>query len=216
MFEQYKDLVESIDINDMQKEVLYAALTIHGHVCGGMAMGFAAGLYALKALNIDRERDLDTRIVALSGFKHIASCFVDGLQFSTGATFGKRLIEKNPMGKWSFLAISIKTQKALRVDIKSDVIESALNSSYVKDYRKQGIDASNIPREVSYPLFKKVFEIYNQGLFLDANGPFEYNAKAEKITFNYEICDVCKRAVAQNYIKLEGDKKVCMECARYV
>ncbi|MGC8502872.1 FmdE family protein [Desulfurella sp.] len=216
MFETYKELVESINVSDTEKESLYAALATHGHVCGGMALGFACGLFAMKALDISKERDLGTRIIANSGYNHIASCFVDGLQFSTGCTFGKRLIEKNPIGKWSFLIMHIKTQKALKVKVKPEIIKSALGSSYVKDYRSKGINASSIPTSVSYALFRKVFELYNNNLLIDAQGPFDYPSKEEAITFNYEICQVCSDAVAQNYIKIEDGKKVCIECAHFV
>ena len=45
MFETYKELVESINVSDTEKESLYAALATHEHACGGMALGFACGLF---------------------------------------------------------------------------------------------------------------------------------------------------------------------------
>ncbi|MGC8769290.1 FmdE family protein [Calditerrivibrio sp.] len=56
---------------------------MHGHVCGGMLMGYVAGLSALKALNVERERNMDKMVIIKVGDKHAVGFFADGVQFMT-------------------------------------------------------------------------------------------------------------------------------------
>ena len=100
MFEKRMQLINSISsLSDEEKEILYSALNIHGHMCGGMPLGFTAGKFALKILNSSRERNMDKLVIMFTGERHAAGCFADGVQFATGCTFGKGIMKKEPKGK---------------------------------------------------------------------------------------------------------------------
>ena len=78
-----------------------AAFLMHGHLCGGMPLGFRAGVAALKALGREREADMGQIALVETGLGHAAGCFADGVQLSTGCTFGKGLIRRTDYGKWA-------------------------------------------------------------------------------------------------------------------
>ncbi len=76
-----------------------SAFFIHGHLCGGMPLGFRVGVAALKALGAERELNMEKLAFVETGSGHAAGCFADGVQMATGCTFGKELIERTEYGK---------------------------------------------------------------------------------------------------------------------
>ncbi len=101
------------------RDVLEASFLIHGHVCGGMPLGFRAGVAALEALGIEREENMAHRVFVETGTGHAAGCFADGVQMATGCTFGKGLIDRTEYGKWAANLVDIATRRAVRVSVQT-------------------------------------------------------------------------------------------------
>lgn len=216
MFDKNRALVNSIEgLNDEQKEYLYSALNIHGHACGGMPMGYVAGFAAMKALGMDgRERNMDTIAVVYAGNGHAAGCFVDGVQFSTGCTFGKGVMKKEPKGKWQFMLIQKKTGKAVRVRIKNEVLDKAFSAPFITEYRAKGVNPTDIPAEIGEPGFKRLFGLKLEDV-VEVEGPFDVDVPKAKPCFNRVTCSVCGASVAENYTQMEDGKPVCVDCTHY-
>ncbi len=211
MFEKRMQLINSISsLSDEEKEILYSALNIHGHMCGGMPLGFTAGKFALKILNSSRERNMDKLVIMFTGERHAAGCFADGVQFATGCTFGKGIMKKEPKGKFGFLLIKKTMEKAVKVSVKPEVMLNAFKSPFI-EMRKKGIKPTDIPSELSEKMFLNPFNKNPEELF-NYEGPFNFSVKKGKSCFNIVICDKCREAVAENYINLENGKKVCLDC----
>ena len=211
MFEKRKNFIKTIPgISEEEKELLYSALNMHGHICGGMPLGFKAGLAALKALNAKREPNMDKMVIVFSGERHAAGCFADGVQFATGCTFGKGLMKKEPKGKFSFLLIDKVNEKAVQVTIKPEVMLNAFKSPFV-EMRKKGIKPTEIPEDLAQNMFKRPFSLKDEDLSI-IKGPFDFSIPKGKSCFNLVTCEKCGDAVAENYIKLEDGKKVCIDC----
>ncbi len=87
------------------------------------------------------------------GDNHYATCFADGIQVVTGCTFCKGNIQKQHLGKWGLTLID---KKSVRVTPKAEAMKGNKETSFFKDYRKQGIPASQVPDEVIEPLIEKV------------------------------------------------------------
>ena len=68
--------------------VLESSFIVHGHVCGGMPLGFRAAHRALEALGAERELNMGTLAFVETGSGHAAGCFADGVQMGSGCTFG--------------------------------------------------------------------------------------------------------------------------------
>lgn len=71
---------------------LKEAIKFHGHLGPYLILGILAGEYALKKLNCKKYFGLD--ITVWGANKKPKSCLIDGLQLSTGATYGKGNINK--------------------------------------------------------------------------------------------------------------------------
>jgi formylmethanofuran dehydrogenase subunit E len=82
----------------------------HGHMCGGLAMGYQASKAALAWLKAHRA--MDEELVAIV---ENDACGVDAVQVLTGCTFGKGNFIFHDYGKMAFTFFSRKTGKGVRL-----------------------------------------------------------------------------------------------------
>jgi len=75
-----------------KKVTLKTAVEFHGHLGPYLILGILAGELALKKLKCKKYFGLDVRVFGAN--MKPKSCLIDGLQLSTGATFGKGNIKK--------------------------------------------------------------------------------------------------------------------------
>lgn len=79
--------------NGMNNRIrLKEAVRFHGHLGPYLVLGLLAGETALKKLKLKKYFDLKVNVWGAG--KKPKSCLVDGLQLSTGATYGKGNIHK--------------------------------------------------------------------------------------------------------------------------
>ncbi len=215
MFEENREIVNSIEnLDEAEREILYSAVNIHGHACGGMPMGFVAGMAALKALGIERERNMDTMAVVEAGNGHAAGCFVDGVQFVTGCTFGKGVMKKEPKGKWSFRLIDKKTGKAVKVTLRPEILAKAFAAPFITEYRSKGVNPTDIPAELGRAGFVRPFGLAPEEV-VTVEGPFDVELPKPTPCFETVLCAVCGNTVAENYARVEKGRAVCSDCCSY-
>ena len=100
------------------EEFLSQAVKFHGHLGPYMILGLRAGLFANQVLEKD---PMNTEAIIETLPKPPQSCFVDGVQFATGCTMGKRnisLVEGEGL-KATFK----KDKKILTLTLKQEVID---------------------------------------------------------------------------------------------
>ena len=68
---------------------------------------------------------------------HAAGCFLDGIMTATGCTYGKSNIEKLYYNKMAFTLVDNKTGRSVRVSLKPEFFDKALQSPFVQK-RKEG------------------------------------------------------------------------------
>jgi formylmethanofuran dehydrogenase subunit E len=193
-------------------ETLEASFLIHGHICGGMPLGFRAGVVALKAMGIEREANMAHLVFVETGTGHAAGCFADGAQTATGCTFGKGLIERTEYGKWALNLVDTATRKAVRVSVKPEVMKAALASPFVK-MRHQGVPPTEVPLDVSRPLVEKLMGKSDEELFT-VSDVFEYALPTKTAScFDTVNCSRCGELVAENKVRVKEGKPVCLPCS---
>lgn len=196
-------------------ETLEASFLIHGHVCGGMPLGFRAGVAALRALSIEREANMAHLVFVETGTGHAAGCFADGAQMATGCTFGKGLIERTQYGKWAMNLVDIATREAVRVSVRPEVMRASLQSPFVQQ-RRRGVPPTDVPLEVSRPLVQGLMARSDDDLFT-VSGTFSYSLGARPpACFETETCSQCGELVAENKLRMKQGKPVCLPCSGYV
>jgi formylmethanofuran dehydrogenase subunit E len=202
-------------VGEFWDQILESSFIIHGHVCGGMPLGFLAGLKALQVLGSEREANMAKIVYVETGTGHAAGCFADGVQMSTGCTFGKGLIQRTEYGKWALTLVDKGKKRAVRVSVKPEVMKQSFESPFVK-MRRQGTPPTDVPLDISRPLVEGLLGRKAEELFL-VSGIFEYALPvAAAPSFNLVMCKGCGEMVAENKARLKDNKIFCQPCSGYV
>ena len=202
------------DFGELWDTYFESAFFIHGHVCGGMPLGFRAGLAALKALGSERELNMAKLVFVETGTGHAAGCFADGTQMATGCTFGKGLIQRTEYGKWAMTLVDKETKKAVRVSVRPEVMQASFESPFVK-MRHTGTRPTDVPLDISKGLVKNLLQKTDEQLFTISD-IFDYDLpKTAKPTFEIIKCHKCGEIVAANKIRVKDGRTVCLPCSGY-
>jgi len=134
----------SVDQDNLD-DMIERGIKLHGHAGPYLNLGIKMGLLALK--NLKAKGYFDLSVEAELEYRRPMSCFVDGLQISTGCTMGKGNIKvKNQTGNINAL---FKTEdKNLRIFLKPEIVKSL-------DFEKESCE----------DLSQKVLDIPNAELF---------------------------------------------------
>ncbi|MCJ7422912.1 formylmethanofuran dehydrogenase subunit E family protein [Candidatus Bathyarchaeota archaeon] len=100
-------------------ELVKALVAFHGHLGPFLVLGAKAGLLANALLGKDYFK---TKAIVMTNPSPPYSCFVDGVQFTTGCTMGKDNI-KLRKGKDVSVLFS-KEDKKLRLELKKEILRS--------------------------------------------------------------------------------------------
>lgn len=195
-------------------EVYPTGLEFHGHRCPAMPMGIKAGLAAMNVLGVEHAADKELSVISETGKGHAAGCFLDGIMTATGCTYGKSNIEKRYYNKMAFTLIDNKTGRSVRVSLKPDFFEKAINSPFVQQ-RKAGVPPQDIDPEIANPLIEKVIGLKDE-MFLDISEIKTVELKKGKGMFETKRCESCGEVTFVNKLRLMPDgKTVCIPCSGY-
>ena len=197
-------------MNDARK-YLEAGLVFHGHKCPAMPMGLRAGLAAMKALGVERSKDKELFAESETGKGHAAGCFLDGIMAATGCTYGKGNIQKLYYNKMSFTLVDAASGRAVRVSLKPDFFEKALDSPFVQK-RKEGVLPQDIPSDITDPLVERILGL-PEPEFLNISEIFHKDVKKGRTTFEVKRCSGCGEATFINKLTGTADKRLlCVPC----
>ena len=183
----------------------------HGHKCPAMPIGYRAGLTAMERLGVEKASNKELYLFCENGPAHAAACFLDGVMAATGCTYGKGIAEKLNYGKNAIVLVDLKTKRAVRVSMRPEFFEKALNSEFVK-LRKQKIEPRDIKPELVMPLIENVQQLDENVLFT-VSEVFQKEVQLPKGTFDWHNCSICNEIVFDNQSKIIDDKRVCIPCA---
>ena len=196
------------------EELFETGLKFHGHKCPAMPMGLKAGFAAMTALGVERSKDKELTAISETGKGHAAGCFLDGIMTATGCTYGKSNIEKRYYNKLAFTLIDTTTGRSVRVAVKADFFENALNSPFVQK-RKAGVPPQDIEPEITDPLVNKIKGL-DEAVFLDIGEIKTVDIKKGKGVFEARRCDSCGELTFVNKLRIQVDGKiVCIGCSAY-
>lgn len=92
--------------------------SFHGHVCGGLAIGYQAVRYATELLDLDFSDDEQVVCVAEND-----ACGVDAIQVLLGCSIGKGNLLFHMRGKQAFSFYNRKSGKAVRLVLRDKPAE---------------------------------------------------------------------------------------------
>jgi len=202
-----------VDMSD--KEILKNAFHFHGHICWASAAGTRAGIIALRELGVKRTGSSgELHCILEIGENHGAQCFADGVQFSTGCTLGKGNIEKAGWGKLAFSLIDKKNQKAVRISYKNGPHHKKVSESSFMRKRGQGIPPTEIPAEEAWEMADIIWNASENEVF-SIGAVEEYHWEDFGEIMGLVPCAHCGELVSKVYLRLAGDKAMCIPCSGY-
>lgn len=195
------------------RQILMDALKFHGHKCWASVAGVRVGLAGLRELGVRRSGGTQLYGIVEIGEDHGGMCFGDGVQYSTGCTFGKGNIRKEPLGKVAFTLIDKDSNRAVRIAFKP-TLQKQIQATAFMQKRSAGISASDIPESEQMEVVDLVWNT-PEAEVLAIGKVFDYPGKWVPEVMGFKTCDYCGELTALAYLRVVGDKRVCIPCSGY-
>ena len=211
--EENKGLLREGDL----RTVLIRSAALHGHYCAGLAFGVKAGYAGLRRLGFE-----NTGMEELVAVVECNNCFADGVQFSTGCSFGNNALIYKDLGKTAVTVLSRRPNSAVRVALRPNLWKSEDASEREKEARdlfrrvvKERQDDAQA-RERMRDLFREIsFETVEKDeetLFNIKDVPAEFPEYAP--IFDSATCSVCGEEFMETRGAVRNGQPVCLTCAK--
>lgn len=195
------------------RQILTKALEFHGHRCWASVAGVRAGLAALRVLGVKRSGGRQLHAFVEIGEDHGGMCFGDGVQYSTGCTLGKGNMEKTPFGKLAVTIIERSTNRAVRVSYKP-TLQKQIGASAFMVKRGQGIEPDEIPEAEQMELVDLIWNAPESDVLV-IEEIFQFKREWFPEVMGFVPCAACHELTARAYLRVVGDKHVCISCSGY-
>jgi formylmethanofuran dehydrogenase subunit E len=157
-------------------------VAFHGHECGGLTIGYKASLYAIELLNLEFSDDEQVVCIAEND-----ACGIDGIQVMLGCSIGKGNLLFHMTGKSAYSFYNRKTGKSVRLVMKP---------------KPEGISREDSFRYYQSCSPAQMFEVKETTLRIPEKARI----------FRSYTCDCCGESTGENWIRLDGEKKLCLDC----
>ena len=157
-------------------------VAFHGHSCGGLTIGYKAALYAMDLLDISFADNEQVVCICEND-----ACGVDAIQVLLGCSIGKGNLLFHMTGKQAFSFYDRACKKAVRLVLKPKPRDMSREESF-RYYQNTAPEDLFDVKEAKIPLPRKA-----------------------KIFDSYD-CDCCGEKTGANWIRLAGEKKLCLDC----
>lgn len=165
-----------------KKELWEKVTAFHGHVCGGLFIGYRAALYAIELLDLTFSEDEQVVCIAEND-----ACGIDAIQVILGCSIGKGNLLFHMTGKQAFSFYNRNTGKSVRL-VQKKRPENMTCQDVIAYYE-------NISQEDMFDVKETVLEVPERARI-----------------FKSYVCDCCGETAGANWIRLQGDQKLCVDC----
>lgn len=168
----------------MDQQVLWQKCAdFHGHVCGGLTIGYKAALRAMELLHLGFSPDEDVVCITEND-----ACGVDAIQVMLGCSVGKGNLLFHITGKNAYSFYNRATKDSIRLVLKP--LPSGMTReesfAYLTDASPEAMfDAK--PAVIPLPERARIFDSY--------------------------ACEACGETAGANWIRIQEGKKLCLDCA---
>lgn len=165
-----------------ERELWEKCVAFHGHECGGLTIGYKAALYAIELLDLHFSDD--EQVVCIT---ENDACGVDAIQVILGCSVGKGNLLFHLRGKQAFSFYNRTTGRSVRLVLKD---------------KPQGMS-----RQESFAYYQSLAP---QDMFTVKETTITLPESAR--IFQSVKCECCGETTAENMIRLENGKKLCLDC----
>lgn len=154
----------------------------HGHVCGGLTIGYKAAQYAIELLGLTFSQDENVVCIAEND-----ACGVDAIQVMLGCSIGKGNLLFHLRGKQAFNIYERSSGRSVRLVLRPT---------------PEGLSREQSMRYLTDHAPSELFDVKETTLKIPERARL----------FDSYICDCCGEKTGANWIRLQGDKKLCLDC----
>lgn len=165
-----------------ERELWEKCVAFHGHQCGGLTIGYKAALYAIELLDLHFSDD--EQVVSIT---ENDACGVDAIQVILGCSVGKGNLLFHLRGKQAFSFYNRTTGHSVRLVLKD---------------KPQGMS-----RQESFAYYQSLVP---QDMFTVKETTITLPESAR--LFQSIKCENCGETTAENMIRLENGRKLCLDC----
>lgn len=157
-------------------------VAFHGHECGGLTIGYKAAIYAIELLGLSFSKDENIVCVAEND-----ACGVDAIQVLLGCSVGKGNLLFRMRGKQAFNIFERTGGKSVRLVLRQSPLGMSREEHYKYLQEKEPSELFDV-KEVTIELPEKAR------------------------IFSSHVCDRCKEKTGDNWIRLQDEEKLCLDC----
>jgi formylmethanofuran dehydrogenase subunit E len=193
------------------KTVLELSGLLHGHYCPFLAAGVKAGVWVMREL-----RAHSSGMEDLLAIVETNNCFSDGVQMSTGCSFGNNALIFRDYGKTAFSLVT-RDGKGFRVRVRTERIMRERSPEAAALFEKvvvqragnaeEGKRLSDLWRELSFRVIgipdMEVLEVM----------PVSAVVPAYARIFANQTCSVCGENVMETRARFKNGQTVCLTCS---
>ncbi len=196
------------------RDLLMKTFDFHGHICWASTAGVRVGIAALRELGVKRTGSSgELHCIVEVGKNHGAQCFTDGVQYSTGCTYGKNNIEKAGFGKLAITLIDKKKEQSVRVSYKPTRHELIAKSTFMKK-RALGVPPTEIPYEEAMEMADIIWNAPEEEILtIEEIKPYPWEEYGE--IMGLKPCNNCGELVSIAYLRVVGKSHMCIPCSGY-
>ncbi len=210
-----REIQEKIEEGDLRWLLLKTG-ELHGHFCPFVALGVKASVIAIRRLRAFTE-GIDEDILAIV---ETNNCFADGVQMTTGCTFGNNALIFRDVGKTA-MTLASRGGKGIRVSVRPGYPEAmTADNPEARDLFERFIQRREKGTPEEMQRLKDVWEALS---FAQLEVPDEKQFKVEEVTVTLPghapihpslVCAACGEAFMETRGRLKNGKIVCLVCAK--
>ncbi|MEW5804379.1 MAG: FmdE family protein [bacterium] len=206
--------------NQDMRGLLEKAAELHGHLCSFVTMGIMAGSLAVRKLAEASANDGMERITCII---ECNNCFSDGVQISTGCTFGNNALIFRDLGKNAFTLIR-REGRAFRVSVRPEareIVDAVQEKIYpgsealfdkVVTRRSGTLEEGELLKKLFLKGSYDLLTVPPEALF----SVQECRSESEQYApiFKSYTCALCGEKIMETRARIRDDKIVCIPCSR--
>lgn len=206
--------IEAMIREDDRRGLLDLAGMLHGHFCNYLAYGVMAGASAVRELGVQ-----NTGMEEVVALVETNNCFSDGIQLTTGCTFGNNALVYEDLGKTAFSLVR-RDGEGVRYVLDPE-FEDSREQAYPEAY---GLwNRLIVQKEQGSPEdFGRMMQLFHEMTLQEIDLPLETVFRIRKGSFElpppsmmypWARCSRCGENVMQPRARLQGEQTLCLACA---
>lgn len=197
-----------MDLKNDFPEDFQKCAKFHGHICPGLAIGYAAVKTSSAMMKTSASEDEELVCIVENN-----SCSVDAIQTLLGCTFGKGNLIFRDWGKQVFTFYERETGKAVRASFRQTSVEKEASQELKKKIE------SGLATDDDKEKLKKLRDEFIAALIFEPDKFFEVREVDVAPPAYAEIvettpCPICGEQTMISKMVKKGDSMVCKGCVK--